>query len=90
MANHKSALKRIRQASTRRTHNRYYGKTMRNAVRDFRALDDAAKAEETLPQVTSLIDRMAGKGHIHKNKAANLKHSLAEKLNSLKGQQANA
>lgn len=90
MANHKSALKRIRQAADRRLRNRYYGKTMRNAVRDFRALDDAAKAEETLPKITSLIDRMAGKGHIHKNKAANLKHSLAEKVKALKGSQATA
>lgn len=90
MANHKSALKRTRQAGTRRLRNRYYGKTMRNAVRDFRALEDIKEAEETLPKVTSLIDRMAGKGRIHKNKAANLKHSLAEKVNSLKSQQASA
>lgn len=90
MANHKSALKRDRQAVVRRLRNRYYGKTMRNAVRDFRALEDVAAAEEALPKVTSLIDRMAGKGHIHKNKAANLKHSLAEKVNSLRSQQATA
>ena len=40
MANHKSALKRIRQTKTRTLHNRYYAKTMRNAVRKLRALTD--------------------------------------------------
>ena len=84
MANHKSALKRVRQNKARRERNRYYGKTMRNAVRSFRALTDAADAEAKLPEITSLLDRMAGKGRIHKNKAANLKSSLALHVNSLK------
>lgn len=83
MANHKSALKRVRQSSTRRVRNRYYGKTMRNAVRDFRALTDAAEAQSKLPELNSLLDRMASKGRIHKNKAANLKSSLAQHANAL-------
>ncbi len=83
MANHKSALKRIRQTKTRRERNRYYGKTMRNAVRNFRALEDATEAQSKLPEVSSLIDRMATKGRIHKNKAANLKSSLAHHVNAL-------
>ncbi|MBR8759573.1 30S ribosomal protein S20 [Porphyromonas levii] len=83
MANHKSALKRVRQSSTRRVRNRYYGKTMRNAVRDFRVLTDAAEAQSKLPELNSLLDRMASKGRIHRNKAANLKSSLAQHVNAL-------
>lgn len=83
MANHKSALKRVRQSSARRVRNRYYGKTMRNAVRDFRALTDASEAQSKLPELNSIIDRLASKGRIHKNKAANLKSSLAQHVNTL-------
>ncbi len=83
MANHKSALKRIRQNKTRRLRNRYYGKTMRNAVRKFRSLTDKAEATAKLPEITSLLDRMAAKGRIHKNKAANLKSKLCRLVNSL-------
>ena len=83
MANHKSALKRVRQSSTRRVRNRYYGKTMRNAVRDFRALTDASEAQSKLPELNSIIDRLASNGRIHKNKAANLKSSLAQHVNTL-------
>ena len=83
MANHKSALKRIRQSATRRERNRYYGKTMRHAVRDFRALTDAKEAAEKLPQISSLLDKMATKGRIHKNKAANLNISLAHFVEGL-------
>ncbi len=56
---------------------------MRNAVRDFRALTDAAEAQSKLPELNSLLDRMASKGRIHKNKAANLKSSLAQHANAL-------
>ena len=83
MANHKSALKRIRQTEKRRTHNRYYGKTMRNAVRKFRALDNKKEAEEKLPGIMSLIDRLAKRAVIHKNKAANLKSKLTKHVNSM-------
>jgi small subunit ribosomal protein S20 len=83
MANHKSALKRIRQTAKRRVHNRYYGKTMRNAVRKFRAVDNKKEAEEQLPQVVSLIDKLAKKSIIHKNKAANLKSKLTKHVNSM-------
>jgi len=83
MANHKSALKRIRQIEKRRIHNRYYGKTMRNAVRKFRAIDNRNDAEEKLPGLISLIDKLAKKDIIHKNKAANLKSKLTRKVNSM-------
>lgn len=83
MANHKSALKRIRQTEKRRLRNRYYKKTMRNAVRQFRLLTDKAEATEQLPKITSLLDKLAKKNIIHRNKAANLKSKLTLKVNAL-------
>ena len=59
MANHKSALKRIRSSERKRIANRYYAKTMRNALRDFRALEDKTTAEEKLPKLLSSIDKLA-------------------------------
>jgi len=83
MANHKSALKRIRQTEKRRVHNRYYGKTMRNAVRKFRAMDNKKEAEEKLPGIVSLIDKLAKRSIIHKNKASNLKSKLTKQINTM-------
>lgn len=83
MANHKSALKRIRQTVKKRTQNRYYGKTMRNAVRKFREMDNKKEAEEKLPEIVSLIDRLAKRSVIHKNTAANLKSKLTKHVNSM-------
>ena len=62
MANHKSSVKRIRQTKTKTLHNKYYAKTMRNAVRKF---------------------KLAKRNIIHKNKAANIKSSLALHVNKL-------
>ena len=83
MANHKSSKKRIRSSERRRVENRYYAKTMRNALRDFRALEDKAVATERLPKMTSIIDKLAKRSVIHKNKAANLKSGLMKKINAL-------
>lgn len=83
MANHQSSLKRIRQTLTKRLHNRYYGKTTRNAVRDLRATTDKDAAIALLPKVTAMLDRLANKNVIHKNKAANLKSKLTKKVNKL-------
>ena len=83
MANHKSSIKRIRQTESRRLRNRYYAKTARNAVRRLRAMTDKAEAEAALPKVSSLLDRLAVKGTISKNKASNLKSALALHLNKL-------
>ncbi len=83
MANHKSSVKRIRQTATRRLHNRYYAKTMRNAVRRLRATTDKAAAVELLPKVQKMLDKLAKKNIIHKNKAANLKSSIALHVNKL-------
>ena len=83
MANHKSSVKRIRQTASRRLHNRYYAKTMRNAVRKLRATTDKAAAVQLLPKVQKMLDKLAKNHIIHKNKAANLKSSLALHVNSL-------
>ena len=83
MANHKSSVKRIRQTETRRLHNRYYAKTMRNAVRKLRATTDKAAAVELLPKVQKMLDKLAKNNTIHKNKAANLKSKLALYINKL-------
>ena len=77
MANHKSSLKRIRQTENRRLHNRFYARAMRSAVRSFRALTDKNEAESKLSEMYKTIDRVAKRGIIHRNKAANLKSKLA-------------
>ncbi len=84
MANHKATRKDVRQSEKRRERNRYYGKTTRNAIRDLRALSDAGQATDKLTTVTSMIDKLAKRGVIHKNKAANLKSKLSKKVNALK------
>lgn len=83
MANHKSSLKRIRQTAARKAHNHYYAKTARNAVRDLRATSEKAAAVEALPKVSSMLDKLAKRNIIHKNKAANLKSKLAVYVNKL-------
>lgn len=83
MANHKSSLKRIRANETRRVRNRYYSKTMRNAVRKFRAMENKTEASEKLPKLISMIDKLAKKTIIHKNKAGNLKSKLTRFVNKL-------
>jgi len=76
MANHKSALKRIRQTATKTELNRYQHKTTRNAIRNLRATEDKKEAEGMLPKISSMVDKLAKKNIIHKNKAANLKSKL--------------
>ena len=73
MANHKSVIKRIRQDEKRRLHNRYYAKTMRNALRKLRASNDKSEATEMYPKVQAMLDKLAKKNIIHWKKAANLK-----------------
>ncbi|MBQ6205168.1 MAG: 30S ribosomal protein S20 [Prevotella sp.] len=83
MANHKSSEKRIRQTKTRNEHNRYYAKTMRNAVRKLRAMTDKEEAEKLYPSVQKMLDKLAKTNIIHKNKAANLKSSLTKHIAKL-------
>lgn len=83
MANHKSALKAMRQSEKRRLHNRYYAKTMRNAVRSLRAMTSKEEATEAYPKVQKMLDKMAKTNVIHKNKAANLKSKLCAHIAKL-------
>ena len=83
MANHKSSEKRIRQTKTRNARNRYYAKTARNAVRRLRAMTNKAEAEEAFKKVSSMLDRLASKKTISKNKAANLKSKLAHHISKI-------
>ena len=83
MANHKSSINRIRQDKKKNLHNRYYAKTMRNAVRKLRAMTDKEEAVKMYPSVQKILDKLAKTNLIHKNKAANIKSSLAQHINSL-------
>lgn len=83
MANHKSALKRIRSNEAKKIRNKYQHKTARNAVRDLRVLEDKVEAETKLLNVISMLDKLAKKNIIHKNKAANLKSKLTKHVAAL-------
>ena len=83
MANHKATKKDVRQAAKRQARNKFYGKTTRNAIRDFKTLD-GKEASGKLPDVISMIDKLAKRGIIHKNKAANLKSKLTKKTAAAK------
>lgn len=83
MANHKSSEKRIRQIATRNTNNKYYAKTMRNALKNLRSLSNKEEASQLLPKMNSMLDKLAKKNIIHSNKAANLKSSLMKHVSSL-------
>lgn len=84
MANHKSAIKRIRQSEKRRLFNKYYHKTARNAVRKLKLLTSKKEAEKLFPHVVAMLDKLAKRNIIHKNKSANLKSKLAKHINTLK------
>ncbi|MBE9467205.1 MAG: 30S ribosomal protein S20 [Bacteroidetes bacterium] len=83
MANHISAEKRIRQSEKRRLHNKFYAKTARNAISKLKTTEDKSVAVELLPKVASLLDKLAKRNIIHKNKASNLKSSLTLHVSSL-------
>ncbi len=83
MAHHQSALKRIRQSQKRKLHNRYYAKSTRTMIKKLRNTTDKEAAAELYPRVASMLDKLAKRNIIHKNKAANLKSKLAHHVNSL-------
>ena len=83
MANHKSAVKRIRSSSKKRLLNRFQAKTTRNAIRKLKATTSIKEAKKQFPTVVSLIDKLAKKNIIHDNKASNLKSKLAKHIASL-------
>ena len=84
MANHRSALKRIRSNNAKRLRNKYQHKTTRNAVAVLRETTNKKEAQEMLPKVVAMLDKLAKNNVIHKNKAANLKSSLTKQVNDLK------
>ena len=83
MANHKSSIKRIRSNDTKRVLNKYQHKTTRNATRKLRELTDRKEAEILFPTVVVMLDKLAKKNVIHKNKAANLKSGLQVFINKM-------
>lgn len=83
MANHKSALKRIRSSETKRLRNKFQHKTTRNAIKKLRAATDKKEAEELLKSVSSMIDKLAKRNIIHSNKAGNLKSNLTKHVSAL-------
>lgn len=84
MAYHKSSEKRIRQTAVKNEKNKYYAKTMRNALKEIRSKTDKKEAAEMLPKMSSMLDRLAKKNIIHHKKAANLKSSVTKLVNNLK------
>jgi len=83
MANHKSALKRIRSNEAKRLRNRYQAKTTRTFIKKLRGTSDKEEASELLKKVSSMLDKLAKKNVIHKNKASNNKSKLTKLVNSL-------
>ncbi len=83
MANHKSAIKRIRANNAKRLSNRYYAKTTRNAIKKLRDTVTKIEAGTLLPKVVAMIDKLAKKSVIHKNKASNLKSKLTKSVAKL-------
>ena len=83
MANHKSALKRIRSNETKRLRNRYQHKTTRNAIKKLKGITDKKEAETLYSNVAAMIDKLAKRNIIHNNKAANLKSKLAKHVSAL-------
>lgn len=83
MANHKSALKRIRSSETKRLRNKYQHKSTRTAIRKLRGTTDKAEATALLKTVSSMVDKLARRNVIHKNKASNLKSSLTKHVNAM-------
>jgi len=83
MANHKSALKRIRSSRVKRIRNRYYAKTTRGLIKKLRKTTDKTEAQELFKEVSSMLDRLAKKNVIHKKNASNNKSKLSKLVNSL-------
>ncbi len=83
MANHKSALKRIRSNDAKRLRNKYQHKTTRTFVRRLRAATEVKEAQALLITVTGMLDKLAKRNIIHKKKASNLKSGLAKFVNEL-------
>ncbi len=88
MAYHKSSIKRIRSTETKRISNRYHARTVRNSVKNLKGMENKEEAVKDLPKVVSQIDKLAKRGVIHRNKAANLKSKLMKQITAPKEQKA--
>ena len=84
MANHKSSIKRIKSNDVKRQRNKYYHKTMRNALRKLRGSKDKSEVTTLVPKVSSMLDKLAKTNVIHKNKASNLRSSIQVLVNKMK------
>ncbi len=84
MANHKSSIKTIRSNDAKRLRNRYYAKTTRTFLKRIRLATDKKEVAELLPKVSSMLDKLAKRSVIHKNKASNLKSKIAKRVSLLK------
>jgi small subunit ribosomal protein S20 len=83
VASHASALKAHRQSLNHREHNRQFRSRLRNALKSIRAAidnNDLTAAKAALKETTSLIDKMASKGIIHRNAAGRYKSRLASRI----------
>ena len=83
MANHKSALKRIRSNEAKRLRNKYQHKTTRTFMKKLQTSTDKKESEELLKKVTAMLDKLAKKNIIHKNKAARHKRRLNQRIRAL-------
>ena len=83
MPQHKSAAKRVRQNERRRLQNRLHTSRVRTLIKKLRSTTDSSEASSLLSTVKAYLDRMASKGIIHKNKAANYKSDLERHVNTL-------
>jgi small subunit ribosomal protein S20 len=90
MANHQGAEKRIRSNRTKKESNHYHAKTVRNSIKKIRTTSDTAEVQKQLPDVVSMLDKLAKKRVIHKNKAANLKSKLMKKAGAAKAENKTA
>ncbi len=90
MANHKSAIKRIRQTETKKQLNHLQHKTTRNSIKKLRDTTSRKEAEKLYKNVTSNLDKLAKNNVIHKNKSANIKSKLAKHVSSLKSTKSKA
>ena len=84
MANHKSAIKRIRSSETKKLRNKYQHKSTRTVIKKLEQETKKAAAAKKLPEAVSMIDKLTKNNIIHNNKAAHLKSKLTKKVNSLK------
>jgi len=83
MPRHESAKKRLRQNEKRRQHNKSLKSRVRTKIKNLRAMEDESAARELLNEVKGELDRLAAKGIIHENRAANRKSKLEKHVDNL-------